>query len=69
VTRGDIDFNLQVECNVRVDGVPNGAGGTADGVCDPRQGFRFSDLTKENFGRIITKRGHRVNDLAVRFDF
>ena len=69
VTRGDIDLNLQVECNVRVDGVPNGAGGYADGVCDPTQGFHFSDLARENFGRIITKRGHRVIELAVRFEF
>jgi hypothetical protein len=65
----DIDLNLQVECNARVDGVPNGAGGTANGVCDPTQGFRFSDYSKENFGKITTKRGHRVVELAVRFDF
>jgi hypothetical protein len=67
--QGDIDLNLQVECNVRVDGVPNGAGGYANGVCDPTQGFRFTDLTRENFGKILTKRGHRVIELAARFDF
>jgi hypothetical protein len=65
----DIDLNLQVECNVRADGVPNGAGGYADGVCDPTQGFHFSDYSRENFGRITTKRGHRVIELALRFDF
>jgi hypothetical protein len=54
---------------VRVDGVPNGAGGYVDGVCDPTQGFRFSDYTRQNFGRINTKRGHRVIELAVRFEF
>jgi hypothetical protein len=69
VSMGDIDLNLAAECNVRVDGVPNGAGGYADGVCDPTQGFHFSDLTKQNFGKIITKRGHRVIELALRFDF
>ena len=66
---GDIDLNLDTRCNVTVDGVPNGAGGTADGICDPSQGFHFTDLTKNNFGKIVTKRGHRVIELAVRFDF
>jgi hypothetical protein len=54
---------------VRVDGVPNGAGGEAYGVCDPSQGYYFTDLTRENFGKIKTKHGHRVIELAVRFDF
>jgi hypothetical protein len=40
-----------------------------DGVCDPTQGFHFSDYAKENFGKILTKRGHRVVELAVRFEF
>jgi hypothetical protein len=66
---GDIDLALQTECNVRVDGVPNGADGFVDGVCDPTQGFRFTDLTRENFGKIVTKRGHRVIQLAARFEF
>jgi Carboxypeptidase regulatory-like domain len=66
---GDIDLTLQTECNVRVDGVPNGAGGTADGVCDPTKGFHFTDLTKQNFGKIVSKHGHRVIELAARFDF
>jgi len=52
-----------------VDHVPNGAGGTSDGVCDPSRGFQFSDYSKKNFGKIITKRGHRVIELAARFDF
>ncbi len=68
-TLQDIDLNLQTECNVRVDGVPNGAGGTVDGVCDPTQGYHVSEYSKENFGKILTKRGHRVIELAVRFDF
>jgi hypothetical protein len=69
IARGDIDLNLQVVCNVRVNGVPNGAGGTANGVCDPTQGFHFSDSTMQNFGKILTKRGHRVMELAARFEF
>jgi hypothetical protein len=52
-----------------LDGVPNGAGGTVDGVCDPSRGFSFTELTKQNFGKIVTKRGHRVIELAARFDF
>jgi hypothetical protein len=66
---GDVDLNLQTVCNVHKDGVPNGAGGTADGVCDPSQGFHFTDLTLQNFGKIVSKRGHRVIELAARFDF
>jgi len=69
IRRGDLDFNLQTDCNVRVDGVPNGAGGLAYGVCDPSQGFHFTEQARQDFGRIITKRGHRVIELAVRFDF
>jgi hypothetical protein len=68
-TLDDIDLDLRTECNVRVDGVPNGAGGEANGVCDPNQGYYFTDLARENFGKIKTKHGHRVVELAVRFDF
>ena len=52
-----------------MNGVPNGAGGTVDNVCDPAQGFHFTELARENFGKIVTKRGRRVIELAVRFDF
>lgn len=65
----DIDLNLQTECNVRVNGVPNGLGGTVDGVCDPTRGFHFTELTRENFGKIVTERGHRTIELAARFEF
>jgi len=68
-TLDDIDLDLRTECNVRVDGVPNGAGGEAYGVCDPNQGYYVTDLARENFGTIKTKHGHRVVELAVRFDF
>jgi len=68
-TLDDIDLDLRTECNVRVDGVPNGAGGEAYGVCDPTQGYFITDLARENFGKIKTKHGHRVIELAVRFDF
>jgi hypothetical protein len=65
----DVDLELQTVCNVYVDGVPNGAGGYVDGVCDPTQGFHFTDLTLQNFGKIVTKHGHRVIELAARFEF
>jgi hypothetical protein len=64
----DFDLTLAAQCNVRVTGVPNGAGGTAD-VCDPTKGFHFTDTTLQNFGKIITKRGHRVVELALKFFF
>jgi hypothetical protein len=64
----DLDLTLQTECNVRVSGVPNGAGGTVD-VCDPQGGFRFTETTLNNFGKIISKRGRRIIEFAVKFYF
>lgn len=66
---GDIDTNLQTTCQGRVNGVPDGAGGTVNGVCDPTRGFTFTQNTLENFGKIVTKRGHRVIELAVKLYF
>ena len=40
----DFDLTLATQCNVRVTGVSNGAGGTTD-VCDPTGGYRFTDNT------------------------
>jgi hypothetical protein len=65
----DVNLDLVAECNVFVDGVPDGTGGLAYGVCDPTQGFHYTEDTLRNFGKILTKRGHRVIELAVRFDF
>jgi hypothetical protein len=48
---------------------PNGAGGTAQGLCDPSKGFDFTSDTKNNFGKILTKRGQRVVELALKFTF
>ncbi len=48
---------------------PNGLGGTQDNKCDPAGGFDFTDATKANFGRITTKRGQRVVELALKFTF
>src|SRR6185503_12133246 len=64
----DFDLTLATQCNRRVSGVSNSNGGTAE-VCDPTAGFTFTDTTKANFGKIITKRGHRVVELALRLFF
>jgi hypothetical protein len=64
----DVDSQLNTTCNVSVQNVPNGAGGTAT-VCDPTGGFQLTSNTLSNFGKIITKRGHRTIELAVRFFF
>ncbi len=47
----------------------NGAGGTASGRCDVSKGFDFDAATKANFGKITTKRGQRVIELALKFTF
>jgi Carboxypeptidase regulatory-like domain/TonB-dependent Receptor Plug Domain len=64
----DFDLDLQTVCNVKRVGVSNSNGGTAD-TCDPTAGYKFSDNTLQNFGKILTKRGHRVVELAVRLFF
>jgi Carboxypeptidase regulatory-like domain/TonB-dependent Receptor Plug Domain len=48
--------------------VPNGNGGTAN-VCDPTKGYVFTQDTKDNFGKITTKRGRRIIELALKFYF
>ena len=65
----DIDLTLEASCNRRVNGVPNGEGGFADNVCDPTGGYTFTSNTEQNFGKIITKRGRRVVEFALRLFF
>ena len=48
---------------------PDGRGGTQNNKCDPAGGFDFSNATKANFGKITTKRGQRVVELALKFTF
>jgi hypothetical protein len=67
-SNSDIHLTLNTVCNRRVEGVPNGAGGTGN-PCDPRAGFRFTDDTVANFGKIQTKRGHRVIEFALKYYF
>jgi len=68
-TGQDVDLALQTTCNVRVNGVPNGAGGTADNVCDPTQGFSLTQNSIDNFGKIVLQRGKRVVEFALKFYF
>lgn len=66
---GDIDLNLDTRCKVHVDNVPNGNGGTNNGVCDPTGGYEFTENTKKNFGKINLLRGHRVVEFALKYYF
>jgi outer membrane receptor protein involved in Fe transport len=65
----DLDLTLQTVCNVTLNGVSNSAGGTVDNVCDPRGGFHFTQQSVDNFGKIISKRGRRIVEFAVKFYF
>jgi hypothetical protein len=65
----DVDLVLDTICNVTVNGVSNGAGGTADNVCDPTKGFQYTDTAKANFGKINLKRGHRVIEFVLKYYF
>jgi hypothetical protein len=64
----DINLVLNTTCRVRVDNVPDGAGGLQS-VCDPTKGFDFTPQTKDNFGKINLKRGHRVIELVLKYYF
>ena len=69
VDRNDINLNLNTECNRTVNGLSNGNGGTVDNVCDPTAGFRFTQDTINNFGRINIRRGHRIVEFALKYYF
>lgn len=65
----DIDLELITTCNVNVNGVSNGAGGTANNVCDPTKGFVYDQNTIANFGKINLKRGRRVVEFVLKYYF
>lgn len=64
----DINLTLDTTCNVTVQNVSNGAGGTTN-ACDPTQGFSYTSQTKANFGKINLLRGHRVMELVLKYYF
>jgi Carboxypeptidase regulatory-like domain/TonB-dependent Receptor Plug Domain len=65
----DINLTLDTTCNVRVNHVPDGTGAFQDNVCDPTKGFSFTQQTKDNFGKINLKRGHRVIEFVLKYYF
>jgi hypothetical protein len=65
----DIYLTLGTVCKVKKDGVPNGAGGTVNGICDPNGGFDYDQTTKDNFGKIVNKHGRRIVEFAFKFYF
>jgi hypothetical protein len=65
----DINLTLDTVCRVTVPSLPNGAGGTASNVCDPTRGFDYTPQTKDNFGKINLKRGHRVIEFVLKYYF
>jgi hypothetical protein len=69
LSAADVDLVLEANCNVLVNGVPNGAGGFADNVCDPTGGFTYTDNTIANFGKINLKRGRRVIEFVLKYYF
>jgi hypothetical protein len=69
VSGADINLTLETTCRVRRSGLPNGAGGIADNVCDPTGGFDYTPQTIQNFGRINLKRGKRVIEFVLKYYF
>jgi Carboxypeptidase regulatory-like domain/TonB-dependent Receptor Plug Domain len=68
-SNSDINVRLGTVCNVFVNGVPNGTGGTTDNVCDPTKGFHFDADTIANFGKVTNKHGHRIIEFALKYYF
>ena len=66
---GDINLTLDTTCKVRKNGIPNGTGVLVDNVCDPTGGFDYTPQTKDNFGKINLKRGHRVVEFVLKYYF
>jgi hypothetical protein len=64
---GDINLTLDTTCRVRGN-APDGTGQTPS-VCDPTKGFDFTPQTKDNFGKINLKRGHRVIEFVLKYYF
>ena len=69
IVGGDINLTLDTSCRVRVNGVPDGTGALQNNVCDPTGGFDYTQQTKDNFGKINLKRGHRVVEFVLKYYF
>ena len=68
VGASDIYLALDTVCNRRVT-VPTGDGGNTASTCDPTGGFRFTQGTIDNFGKIVNKHGRRIVEFALKFTF
>jgi Cna protein B-type domain./TonB-dependent Receptor Plug Domain. len=64
----DIYLKLDTVCNGKVT-VPTGNGTNTASVCDPAQGFSYTQETKDNFGKITNKHGRRIVEFAFKFYF
>ena len=64
----DIFLALDTVCNKRVT-VPTGDGTGSASTCDPTGGFRFTQNTIDNFGKVQNKRGRRIVEFALKFYF
>jgi len=65
----DINLNLETVCNVTVQNVPTGNGTNTTNACDPTKGFSYTPQTLANFGKINLKRGHRVVEFVLKYQF
>ena len=68
-SNSDVNVRLNTVCKVKRDNVPNGTGGTSNGICDPTGGFSFDQDTINNFGKVVNKHGHRIIELALKYYF
>jgi hypothetical protein len=64
----DIYLTLNTVCNARKT-VPTGNGTNTANVCDPTQGFSYTQETTDNFGKIVNKHGRRIVEFAFKFYF
>jgi hypothetical protein len=67
IINGDINLTLDTTCRVQA-AAPDGTGATPT-VCDPTKGFDYTPQTKDNFGKINLKRGHRVIEFVLKYYF
>jgi Carboxypeptidase regulatory-like domain/TonB-dependent Receptor Plug Domain len=65
----DLNLTLDTVCNVQVPNVPTGNGTNTTTACDVTKGFSFTQQTKDNFGKITIKRGHRVVEFVLKYYF
>jgi hypothetical protein len=65
----ELNLTQDTVCNVQVPNVPTGNGTNTTTACDVTKGFSFTQQTKDNFGKITIKRGHRVVEFVLKYYF